>query len=147
LEYTYGPNRSSTTFSCLPWTCRQEKYNRLKNRNYGHIIFTVNGFIIDELQIFRFERKILLTSIELVDLFNQQILLRFHTLYLRLLKEKKRVNNQDIKKASIKFDIFVPNTFYQPIERLRQMVDLFNSPPLFDRYLNPNFNQIRALFT
>lgn len=146
MEYTYGPNRSYTALSCLPWSCRREKYNRLKNRGYGYIIFSINGIIIDELEIFRFEKKILLTSVELVVFPNQQILLRFRTLHLRLLKEKRRINNEHIRQASVDIDIFVPNPFYQPIERLHQMVNLFNAPPVQARHLNPNFNQIRALF-
>ena len=146
MEYSYGPNRSYKALSCLPWRCRRERYNRLKDRGHGYIIFTVNGIIIDELEVFRFERKIVLTLIELLVLPNQQILLRFHTLHLRLLEDKKTVNQQHIKQASLHIDIFVPNLYSQPLERLYQMVNLFNTPPLMERYLNPNFNQIRSLF-
>ncbi len=118
----------------------------MRSRNYSYIVFLVNGIIIDELQIFRFQREILLTSIELVVFPNQQLLIRFHTLYLRLLEEKRRINNTHIRQASIDIDIFVPNVFYQSIERLYQMVYLFNAPELFVRYTNPNFDQIRTLF-
>jgi hypothetical protein len=134
LEYSYGRHRSYKAFSCLPGSCRREKYNRLKNRGYGYIIFTQNGILIDELEFFKFEKKVVLTLIELIVLPNQQILLRIHLLHLRIIEDKRTVNDQHIKQASIDIDIFVPNLFSQPIERLYQMVYLFNAPPLMERY-------------
>ncbi len=97
MEYSYGRHRSYKAFSCLPWSCRREKYNRLKDRGYSYIIFTQNGILIDELEFFKFEKKVVLTLIELIVLPNQQILLRIHLLHLRLIEDKRTVNDQHIK--------------------------------------------------
>lgn len=107
LDYIYGPNRPYERFTCLTWSCRRKKYNRLKDRKYGQIIFTVNGIIIDEFEIFVFKKKHLLASIKLVNYSNEQFMLHIYTLDLSLLTDKRVINDEDIEQKGLEIDIYL----------------------------------------
>lgn len=55
LNYIHGPDRQWRELAPLSsFCCRQSAYNRLSNRQYGHIVLFSKGFIIDELHFISF---------------------------------------------------------------------------------------------
>ncbi|CAF1523460.1 unnamed protein product [Rotaria sp. Silwood1] len=92
LNYIHGPDRQWADAGPLSsFCCRRESYERLANRQYGHIVFYRNGFIIDELHFISFETYRLL-GIDLQN-FGQQpstLGLRFRT-YLQAGKNSRNV--------------------------------------------------------
>ncbi|CAF1251361.1 unnamed protein product [Adineta steineri] len=84
LNYIYGPNRiwtersSSSSFFC----CRRSTYERLMNRQHGHIILHEKGLIIDELYFVSF-RDYTLQDVKIlyIDANSKIIGLRIHTYF------------------------------------------------------------------
>ncbi|CAF2650430.1 unnamed protein product [Rotaria sp. Silwood2] len=101
LNYIHGPDRQWTDAGPLSsFCCRRGSYERLSNRQYGHIVFYRNGFIIDELHFISFETYSLL-GIELQN-FGQQpstVGLRFRT-YLQAGRNSRNVD----------FHLFAPSS-------------------------------------
>jgi hypothetical protein len=83
LNYIYGPDRKwGQVDPLISFCCRQSSYDRVINRQFGHIILYWNGLIIDELYFISF-RRYALQKIQLLN-FNShgQIKgLRIHTYF------------------------------------------------------------------
>ncbi|CAF1127847.1 unnamed protein product [Adineta steineri] len=85
LNYIHGPNRIWTEKSQVTsFYCRRSTYERLMNRQYGHIILHENGLIIDELYFVSF-RQYKLRSVQVlyIDQHPQIRGLRIHTYLVR----------------------------------------------------------------
>ncbi|CAF1004672.1 unnamed protein product [Adineta steineri] len=101
LKYIHGPNRMWTQMN--PWSsfcCRLSTYERLMNRQYGHIILHEKGLIIDELYFVSF-RAYTLEGVEIlcIDQHPQIIGLRIHT-YFQAGKNSR----------SCYYDLFAPSS-------------------------------------
>ncbi|CAF4145943.1 unnamed protein product [Rotaria magnacalcarata] len=104
LNYIYGPDRQWTQLAPLSsFCCRRQSYDRLLNRQYGHIVFYSNGFIIDELYFIPF-RLYSLQGIELlnIDQNSPTLGLRIHT-YMKAGEHSRNVY----------FDLFAPSSITQ----------------------------------
>ncbi|CAF1185971.1 unnamed protein product [Adineta ricciae] len=100
LDYIHGPNRQWTEVAPLSsFCCRQSTYNRLLDRQHGHVVLYWNGLIIDELHFVSF-RQYELQTIEVMNFDPSQQIhgLRIHT-YLKAGK-----NSRDCY-----FDVFAPS--------------------------------------
>ncbi|CAF3269709.1 unnamed protein product [Rotaria sp. Silwood2] len=101
LDYIHGPDRQWTYLPALSWfCCRRRSYERLMNRQYGHIILCEHGFIIDELHFISF-RSFTLASIE-VQNFGQDSSILGLRLHGRLSAGKST--------RSVDFDLFAPSS-------------------------------------
>ena len=99
LNYIHGPDRQWRELTPLSsFCCRQSSYDRLSNRQYGHIILFSKGFIIDELHFISF-RTYALTGVEILAADQQTRGLRIHT-YLSAGKNSRNVY----------FDLFAPSS-------------------------------------
>ncbi|CAF4076526.1 unnamed protein product [Rotaria sordida] len=115
LNYIHGPDRQWTDLAPLSsFCCRRESYERLLNRQYGHIVLYGNGFIIDELHFISF-RMYSLLGIELANFGEYPTILglRFHT----FLKAGKNSRN-------VYFDLFAPSSVTQ--EQLLTIAQSYN---------------------
>ncbi|CAF1548301.1 unnamed protein product [Rotaria magnacalcarata] len=115
LNYIHGPDRQWRELAPLScFCCRRESYERLQNRQYGHVVLYGNGFIIDELHFVSF-RAYSLLGIELQN-FGQQpttLGLRFRT-FLNAGKNSRNVY----------FDLFAPSSVTQ--EQLLTIAQWYN---------------------
>ncbi|CAF1477850.1 unnamed protein product [Adineta steineri] len=86
LNYIHGPNRiwteRSSSSSSSSFCCRRSTYERLMNRQYGHIILHEKGLIIDELYFVSF-RDYTLQDVKIlyIDQNSKTIGLRIHTYF------------------------------------------------------------------
>ncbi|CAF1508926.1 unnamed protein product [Adineta steineri] len=83
LNYTHDPNRVWTEKARFSsFCCRHSTYERLMNRQYGHIILHENGLIIDELYFISF-RVYTLQSVQIlyINQHPQKRGLRIHTYF------------------------------------------------------------------
>ncbi|CAF3562538.1 unnamed protein product [Rotaria sp. Silwood1] len=115
LNYIHGPARQWTELAPLSsFCCRRESYERLLNRQYGHIVLYGNGFIIDELHFVSF-RIYSLLGIELQNFGEYPITLglRFHT-FLNAGKNSRNVY----------FDLFAPSSVTQ--EQVLRIAQWYN---------------------
>ncbi|CAF2799649.1 unnamed protein product [Rotaria sp. Silwood2] len=84
LNYIHGPNQQWTEVAPVSsFCCRRASYNRLIDRQYGHIVLYKNGLIIDELHFISF-RQYSLQGVQLLHVDQQGYILgfRIHT-YLK----------------------------------------------------------------
>lgn len=104
LDYIHGPDRQWKDLAPLScFCCRRASYDRLLDRQYGHIILYKNGFIIDELHLVSF-RLYSLQGIEYLstDQNPPSFGLRMHT-FLHAGKNSRNVY----------FDLFAPSSVTQ----------------------------------
>ena len=115
LNYIHGPNRQWCQMASLSsFCCRRSSYDRLKNRQYGHIVLYGNGLIIDELYPISF-RTYSLRGVEILNVVEQQGVpgLRIHTYF----KAGKFSENYH-------FDVFAPSSV--PMEHLIFIAQWYN---------------------
>ena len=101
LNYIYGPDRQWLEVAPLScFCCRRSTYDRLINRQYGHIIFYRNGLIIDELYFVSF-RTYSFRGVQLLNMGERQQMLglRIHT--------RIRAGNHS---RNCYFDVLVPSS-------------------------------------
>lgn len=116
LDYMYGPDRTWHQDPCeLSFCCRRKSYERLANRQYGHIILHKNGFIIDELYLISFQTNSLLRS-ELVNI-GANPNRRFLRIHVLLTGGKNR--------SEIYFDLLAPSSVDN--EHLQALVQYYLS--------------------
>ncbi|CAF2875598.1 unnamed protein product [Rotaria sp. Silwood2] len=116
LNYIHGPNRQWTEVAPLSsFCCRRASYNRLIDRQYGHIVLYENGLIIDELHFISF-RQYSLQGVQLLHVDQQGYILgfRIHT-YLKAGDNSRNVY----------FDVFAPSSVTS--EQLRTIVQSRNA--------------------
>ncbi|CAM2726253.1 unnamed protein product [Rotaria socialis] len=100
LNYIHGPDRQWRAAPLSSFCCRRASYERLMNRQYGHIILYENGFIIDELYLISF-RLYTLLGIEF-----QNFGLHPPTLGLRFRTFVRSGNSS----RNVYFDLFAPSS-------------------------------------
>jgi hypothetical protein len=131
LNYIHGPNREWRDTAALPcFCCRHSSYNRLLNRQFGHIILYANCIMIDQLHFISL-RTHLVQSIRLLIVDQQQqrqiLGLRIHT-FFDLIEGRNRRN-----RGNIYFDIFAPSSV--SLEELRTIAQLYTGKiPGSDRF-------------
>jgi hypothetical protein len=116
LDYIHGPDREWREAAPLSsFCCRRSSYDRLKDRQYGHIVLYGDGLIIDELYYISF-RQYSLQGIQLLSIGQHQRILglRIHT-YLKAGKNSR----------NIYFDVFAPPSV--SLEQLQMIVRSYNS--------------------
>ncbi|CAF1143612.1 unnamed protein product [Didymodactylos carnosus] len=115
LNYMHGPNRRWTEMAPLScFCCRRSAYDRLMDRQYGHIVFYGKGLIIDELYFISF-RTYLLQGVQLLvaDQQQQRLGLRIHT-FLQAGKNSRNCY----------FDVFSPSSV--TLEQLQAIIQSYN---------------------
>ncbi len=116
LNYIYGPQRLWTDGDpASPFCCRRSSYDRLMDRQYGHIVLYGNGLIIDELYFVSF-RSHTLQGIQILGIGEHQQTkgLRIHT-YLKAEKNSRNVH----------FDVFAPSSV--SAEQLQAIAQSYNN--------------------
>lgn len=115
IEYIYGPSRQWREEPCAPsFCCRRKTYERLRDRQYGHIILNKNGFIIDELYLVSFSINPLVRA-ELVNFGDdsQRQMLRMHII---LTSGRHR--------STVYFDLLPPSSVTQ--EQLKTLLQRYS---------------------
>ena len=116
LDYIYGPDREWLQKPCeLSFCCRRKCYERLRNRQYGHIILHKKFFIIDELYLVSFRTYTLLRS-EIVNVGTSPTR-RFLRMYVMLTGPKNH--------SEIYFDLLAPSSVED--EQLQALVQYYNT--------------------